>query len=136
MRHRPIQPDPAEPAPSDRIRDFSAQRLIAQPIAELQKHQPQIGLHRCGRTPDPRIEERLERGEEHRIIEQPVDQRQLIGQLQQLRGKHCLPKRHLIAYSTKHDGLNPFGNKGLRPSFLFSIVNPRINAPTFSGRSS
>ncbi|WP_420873568.1 cytochrome P450 [Mycobacterium riyadhense] len=59
-----------------------------------------------------------------------------MGQLQQLRGKHCLPKRHLIAYSTKHDGLNPFRNKGLRPSFLFSTINPRINAPTFSGRSS
>ncbi|WP_204079920.1 PE family protein [Mycobacterium riyadhense] len=41
-----------------------------------------------------------------------------------------------IAYSTKHDGLNPFRNKGLRPSFLFSTINPRINAPTFSGRSS
>src|SRR5262249_52470732 len=49
--------------------------------------------------------------------------------------KHCLPKRHLIAYSTKHDGLNPFRNKGLRPSSLFSTANPRINAPTFSGLS-
>ena len=82
------------------------------------------------------LEERHERGEENRIIEQPVDPRQLIGQLQQLRRKHCLPQRHLIAYSTKHDGLDPFSHKGLRPSSLFSTVNPRINAPTFSGRSS
>ncbi|EUA15648.1 hypothetical protein I546_0006 [Mycobacterium kansasii 732] len=42
----------------------------------------------------------------------------------------------MIAYSTKHDGLNPFRNKGLRPSFQLSVIRPRINAPTFSGRSS
>jgi hypothetical protein len=42
----------------------------------------------------------------------------------------------LIAYSTKHDGLNPFQHKGLRPSSLLSTVNSHINAPTFSGRSS
>ena len=29
-----------------------------------------------------------------------------------------------------------FSHKGLRPSSLFSTTNQRINAPTFSGRSS
>jgi hypothetical protein len=35
-----------------------------------------------------------------------------------------------------HDGLIPFQHKGLGPSFQFSTGRPRINAPTFSGRSS
>jgi IS5 family transposase len=42
----PIQWDPAEPPPGDRIGDFAAQSLVAQPIAELEEHQPQIDLHR------------------------------------------------------------------------------------------
>ena len=48
----------------------------------------------------------------------------------------CRVARRLITYGTKHDGLNPFSHKGLRPSSLFGTVNPQINAPTFSGRSS
>ena len=113
MWHRPVQGNPAEPPPGDRITDLPTQRLVTQPVPKLQKHQPQIRLHRRGRTPDPRIEERHERGEEHRIIEQPVDPRQLVGQLQQLRRKHCLPQRHLITYSTKHDGLDLLLAQGL-----------------------
>ena len=31
-----------------------------------------------------------------------------LGQAQQLFGGHGLPQRHLIAYSTKNDGLDPF----------------------------
>ena len=36
-----------------------------------------------------------------------------VGQPQQLFRKHRLPQRALIAYSTKHDGLNPFHYKGI-----------------------
>ncbi|SHY36498.1 Uncharacterised protein [Mycobacteroides abscessus subsp. abscessus] len=46
MRHRHIQRDPAEHPPGDRVRDLPTQALITQPIAKLQKHQPQIDLHR------------------------------------------------------------------------------------------
>ena len=51
-------------------------------------------------------------------------------------GADAINLNRAIAHSTKHDGLDPFSHKALRPSSLFSAVNPRINAPTFSGRSS
>jgi hypothetical protein len=54
------------------------------------------------------VEERHERNEERRIIQQPIDPGQLRGQHQQLIREHRLPQRHLIAYGTKHDGLDPF----------------------------
>jgi hypothetical protein len=108
MRHRTIQRDPAEPPPGDRIRHLPTQRLIAQPVAELQKHQPQIGLHRCRRPTQPWVEQRHERREEHRIIQQSIDPGQLLGQSEQLLREHRLEQRRLIAYRTKHDGLDPF----------------------------
>ena len=42
---------------------------MAEPAPELQKHQPQIGLHRYRRGTDPGIETRGERREKHRIIQ-------------------------------------------------------------------
>jgi hypothetical protein len=42
MRHPGTQRDPAKPLPGDRIGHFPTQRLIAQPVPELQKHQPQV----------------------------------------------------------------------------------------------
>jgi hypothetical protein len=113
MRHLPIQRNPAKPPPGDRIAHLPTQRLIAQPVAKLQKHQPQIALHRCRWPTHPWIEERHKRCEERRIVQQRVHPRQLFGQPQQLVRQHRLPQRALIAYSTKHDGLNPFRNKGI-----------------------
>jgi hypothetical protein len=46
MRHPGPQRDPAEPHPADRVGDLAAQRLIAQPVAVLQEHHPQVGLDR------------------------------------------------------------------------------------------
>ena len=86
MRHRPVQWDAAKPPPGDRVGHLPAQRLIAQPVAKLQKHQPQIGLHWCRRPPYPRIEERHERGEERRVVQQRIDASQLLGQPLQLFG--------------------------------------------------
>ncbi|HVP50407.1 MAG TPA: hypothetical protein VMT56_04205, partial [Candidatus Bathyarchaeia archaeon] len=37
----------------------------------------------------------------------------LLGQPAHLFRQQRLPQRALIAYSTKHDGLNPFRNKGI-----------------------
>src|ERR1700692_1278175 len=122
MRHRTVQRDPAEPPPCDRITDLPAQRLTAQPVAELQKHQPQIGLHRCRRTPDPQVEERRKRGEEHRIIQQLIDPRQLVRQLKATRGEvpppTATPDR--LQYETRWPrSLLP---KGLRPSSLSKLL--------------
>jgi IS5 family transposase len=43
--------------------------LIAQPVPELQEHQPQVALHRSGRPPDHRVEVPRERREERRVIQ-------------------------------------------------------------------
>jgi hypothetical protein len=75
VRHPGSERDPAEPLPGDGIGHLPAQRLIAQPIPKLEKHQPQIALHRNRRATDPSIEVPGERCEEHRIVQQHVDAR-------------------------------------------------------------
>src|SRR5664280_2398380 len=79
VRHRTVERDPAEPPPGERIAHFSAQRLVPQPVPELQEHQPQIDLHRRGRPADPRIEELLERTDKRLIVEQLVHPGQFPG---------------------------------------------------------
>jgi hypothetical protein len=102
MRHRLLQTDPAEPPPRDRVRHLTAQRLEPQPVAELQEHQPQIGLHRRRRPTDPRVEERCERGEEHRIVQQRIHPGQLHRQPSQFIRQNRFPQRRLITYGTQH----------------------------------
>jgi hypothetical protein len=108
VRHRPVQGNPAEPAPRDRVAHLAAQALVAEPVAELEEHQPQVGLHRRRRTADPRVEVRDERCEERRIIQQRIHSFELRGKPQQLLRQHRLEQRRLIAYGTEHDGLDPF----------------------------
>jgi hypothetical protein len=129
MRHRPVQRNPAKPPPGDRVRHLPTQRLIAQPIPKLQKHQPQIHFHRRRRPTHPQVEEPHERGEERRIVQQRVDASQLLGQPPHLLGQHRLPQRAPIAYSTQHDGLNPFRNKGIE------AILPAQHHPTADQRA-
>ena len=103
VRHRLIQPDPAELPPGDRVRHLPTQRLVAQPVAELEEHQPQVDLHRRRRPTDPRVEERHERGEEHRIVQQRIHPGQLDRQPAQLFGENRFPQRGLITYGTEHE---------------------------------
>ncbi len=118
MRHPGTKRNPAKSLPGNRIGHLPAQRLIAQPVAELQKHQPQIGLHRNRRTTDPGIEIRRERREEHRIIQQHIHPAQLGRQHQQLGRQDRIPQRRLVVYSTKHDVLESFSPRvrGHHPS--------------------
>jgi hypothetical protein len=46
----PVQRDPAEPPPGDRIGDLPAHRLVAKAVPELEEHEPQVGLHRRRRS--------------------------------------------------------------------------------------
>ena len=108
VRHRAVERDPAEPPPGERIAHFSAQRLVAQPIPELQEHQSQVDLHRRGRPTDPGIEELLERTEKRLIVKQLVHPGQFLGQPQQLGGQDRLPQRHLIGHGTEHQIQIPF----------------------------
>lgn len=57
--------------PRDRVRHLPAQRLVPQPVLELQEHHPQVGLHRDARTAEQHAEVRTERGEE-RLVVQPL----------------------------------------------------------------
>jgi len=123
MRHQPVERYPAKPPPGDRIGDLPTQRLIAQPVAKLSRtstadRSPSVST--AGPSAD---QKRHKRCEKRRIIQQRINASQLFGQPQQPFGKHRLPQRALIAYSTKHDGLNPFQHKGLRPSSLLSVIS-------------
>jgi hypothetical protein len=57
VRDMAVERDPAEPPPRDRILDFPAQGLVAQPVAELEKQQPQVAR----RHPRPRTPHRSHR---------------------------------------------------------------------------
>jgi hypothetical protein len=78
-----------------------------------------------------RVEERCQRHEERRIIQQRVHPSQLLGQRQQLRRQHRIPQRRPLAYRSKHDDLDPFSPKGSRSSFRPPTATPMINTPTF-----
>lgn len=102
VRDLAIDRDPAEPPPGDRVADLTAQALKAQPVAELQEHHPQVGLHRRRRPPDLRVEERHERGEEPRVVQQRIDPRQFFRQPQHLRWKDRLPQAHIDRSRPQH----------------------------------
>ena len=72
MRHLPAQRDAAKPLPGDRVGDLAAQQLVAQPVAELQEHHPQVGLDRDRRAADDRVEVGSERFPEHWGVQQGV----------------------------------------------------------------
>jgi hypothetical protein len=92
VRHSATQGDAAEPLPADRVGDLAAQQLIAQPVAELQEHQPQVGIDRDRGTADDRVEVDPERLDEHRVVQQPVHHGQLGGQPDRLGGQDRLPQ--------------------------------------------
>jgi hypothetical protein len=69
MWHPPAQGDAAKPLPGDRVGDLAAQQLIAQPVAELQEHHPQVGLDRDRRAADDRVEVGAEWLPEHRVVQ-------------------------------------------------------------------
>ena len=108
VRHPSAQRDAAEPLPRDRVGHLPTQRLVAQPVAELQKHQPQIGLHRYRRPTLTSVEERHERLEEHRVVQQHIHPRKLARHHQRLSRQDRVPQRRLVIYSSQHDGLDPF----------------------------
>ena len=71
--HRVSDPDATEPPPGQRIGHLATEGLKTESIAKAQEHHAQIGLDRDGGPADHRVEERDERLEEDRVIEQAVD---------------------------------------------------------------
>jgi hypothetical protein len=103
VRHRAAQRHPAEPPPRQAVGHLGAQRFEPEPVAVLQEHHPQVGLHRDRRTTVRRIEERPERLEEPRVIQQRVDLAQVARQAHQALRDHRLPHCRRIAYRSQHD---------------------------------
>jgi hypothetical protein len=69
---------------------ISAHR-VSKPRPKAQEHHPQIRLHRDRGSPDLRMEERNERLEEHRVVEQLVHFRKSWWKAQEFRREDCFP---------------------------------------------
>ena len=108
MRHRHPERDPAEALPGDRVGDLPAERLEAEPVAELQEHEPQVGLDRHRGPAEQRVEVGPERREERRVVEQAVDRLELGGHPEAHLGQDGFPQRGLRVYRSQHDGLDPY----------------------------
>ncbi len=100
--------------------------MMRRPVSDMSRTQepaPNNGFRSAGpendrdrRPADHRVEERPERVEERLVIEKGVDLGQVTGQAHEALGDHRLPEGGRRAYGTDQGGLNPFCDKGLRPS--------------------
>jgi len=114
----------------NRIGHLPAQHLIAQPVAELQEHQPQVGLHRDRRATDAGIEIRCKRREEHRIIQQRIHASQLSGNTNNSDGKIA---SHNVGWSltvlSTMASIPP--SQGFEAILSAQPIQSTIHAPTF-----
>jgi hypothetical protein len=114
VRQPAVDVDAAEPPPRDRVGHLGAQRLVAEAVAVLEEHQPQIRLHRDRRAAHPGGEMRDEWREKPFVVQPGVDPFQLGGQPQADLRQYRLPQRRLHVPRPKHDR-NP-----LRPNNFLS----------------
>jgi hypothetical protein len=70
--HTPDEADAAEAPPGERVGHLLAQRLVPDPIAVLEVHEPQIGLDRDRRATDRRGETAAEGSEEALLVKDRV----------------------------------------------------------------
>ena len=103
VRHPCPQRHPAEPSPRQAVGHLGTQRFEAEPVPVLEDHHPQVGLHRDRRPTVRRVEERPERLEEPRVVQQPVDLAQVARQAHQALRDHRLPQGRRFAYRSQHD---------------------------------
>jgi hypothetical protein len=122
MGHLPAQGDAAKPLPGDRVLDLAAQQLIAQPVAELEEHHPQVGLDRDRRAADDRVEVGPERFPECGVVQQVVDPGQLGGQPQDGGWHDRFPQAVLGVGGPQHHGSNPLWRKGSSRFFRHSTT--------------
>jgi hypothetical protein len=80
VRHGLVQADAAEPPPPDRVGDFLAERLVAEPVAVLEVQQPQQRVDRDRRTAQPPVEQRPPWGDEALVVQVGVDLGEFGGQ--------------------------------------------------------
>jgi hypothetical protein len=120
MGHPAAQGDAAESLPADRVGDLTAQQLIAQPVAVLEEHQPQVGVDRDRGPAAPGIEVDLEGLDEHRVVQQPVHPGQLGGQPEHPSRQDRLPQAGLRVAGPQHAASNPLRHNRLRRFFRHS----------------
>jgi hypothetical protein len=123
MRYLAAQRDTAKPLPADRILDLAADQLVAKPIAELQEHDPQVGVQRDRRAADARVEVTGQRGQERRGIQQLVDPGQLGGQSQAGVGQDRLPQAVLGVGGPQHHRSIRCGTRD--PADSFAVRPPK-----------
>ncbi len=103
VRHFAVNVDAAEPAPRDRIGHLGAQGFVAQPVAVLEEHQPQVGFHRHARPAQHGVEMRPKRGEEPLVVKPLIHPGQLCRKPQTDLRQHRLPQRRLHVPRPQHD---------------------------------
>jgi len=107
-----MERDAAETPQVRRVRDLAHEGLIAPAAALLEDHEPQVRLHRDGRTavgqatgagpPPVRAEGLEERG----LEEEPVGALKVLGQGPHPLGQERLPERvRLAGFESPHGGL-------------------------------
>ena len=110
VRHGVGERDATEAPPGQRVGHLATERLEAEPVAKAQEHHAQVGLHRDRRAADHRVEERDERLEEDRIVEQAVDLLEPRWEGHELGRENCFPQGRLRVYlGAQHDGSVPPG---------------------------
>ena len=107
--------NPAEPSPDNPITFLGEQCRVAQPVADLQEHHPQIGLHRHRRTLEPGSND-MNGAMYTGTSSSPSTRPNSSGNTNSSGGNIASHIRQLVIYSSKHDGLDPFSPKGSRPS--------------------
>ena len=87
MRWRLVEGETAEAPPGDGVGHLAAQRLVAEAVAVLEEHHPQVGLDGDRRPADHRVEKGAERLEEPLVVEQLVDLNEVARQSQAALGR-------------------------------------------------
>jgi hypothetical protein len=102
VRHRPLQPDPAKPAPADRVADLPAQGLVAELVAVFQVQQPQQRGDRDRRAAQPGGKQRPPRRDEAFVVEVGVNLGELGRQASKLRWQQSFPVGRWRTGNAKH----------------------------------
>lgn len=114
VRHPLAQTDPAEPAQMNRVRHLRDQRPIPPPVARLEQHHPNVGLHRDRRPPirqhGPPILDHLatktlhDRPQQLVIGQQRIQRGQILGQLLHLDRQRLVPQAlRLLRQKRQHE---------------------------------
>ncbi len=106
VRHALVDRDQTEPPQMQRVRDLPDERFVAPAGACLDHHQPHEHRHRDRRPAAiarRALPHRRDRRQQHRVGQDPIQSRQIVGQLAHLDRQHLVPQRlHLPTTERQH----------------------------------